>query len=65
MTAHLRSTGALLAAGLSFCFGLAWASDVACALGAPRGTDRVTIAPGMVPRGEVSLVYATWVSRCT
>jgi Kef-type K+ transport system membrane component KefB len=139
MTAHLRSTGALLAAGLSFCFGLAWASDVAglapivgafaagliledlhsarfvergerslsermepisswlvpiffvlvgmraefgalehaeawvlvgallvaavagkfaCALGAPRGTDRITIALGMVPRGEVSLVYA-------
>ncbi len=31
---------------------------LACALGAPRGTDRLTIALGMVPRGEVSLVFA-------
>ncbi len=31
---------------------------LACALGAPRGTDRVAIAFGMVPRGEVSLVFA-------
>lgn len=139
VTAHLRSTGALVAAGLSFCFVLAWASDVAglapivgafvaglileeshsarfvargerslrermepisswlvpiffvligmradfgalkdtaalglvaallvaavagkfaCAIGAPRGTDRVAIALGMLPRGEVSLVFA-------
>lgn len=139
ITAHLRSTGALVAAGLSFCFVLAWASDVAglapivgafvaglileeshsarfvargerslrermepisswlvpiffvligmraefgalreamalalvaallaaavagkfaCALGAPRGTDRVAVALGMMPRGEVSLVFA-------
>lgn len=139
MTAHLRSTGALLATGLSFCFILAWASDVVglapivgafaaglileeshserfvargerslrermepisswlvpiffvliglraefgalrdpralglvaallaaavvgklvCALGAPRKTDRVAVALGMMPRGEVSLVFA-------
>jgi Kef-type K+ transport system membrane component KefB len=137
--AHLRSAGALIAAGLSFCFILAWASDIAglapivgafaaglileeshssmfvergerslrermepisswlvpiffvligmraefgalkdaqglglcaallvaavagklaCALGAPKGTDRVAVALGMVPRGEVSLVFA-------
>jgi Kef-type K+ transport system membrane component KefB len=139
MAARLRSTGALLAAGLSFCFVLAWASDVvglapivgafaaglileeshsarfvergerslteqmapicswlvpiffvligmraefgalrdaqglilvaalliaavagkfACALGAPRETDRLAIAFGMMPRGEVTLVFA-------
>jgi len=31
---------------------------LACALGAPRGSDRLAIAFGMVPRGEVSLVFA-------
>jgi Kef-type K+ transport system membrane component KefB len=31
---------------------------LACALGAPRGTDRLAVAFGMVPRGEVSLVFA-------
>jgi Kef-type K+ transport system membrane component KefB len=30
-----------------------------CALGAPRGTDRVAVALGMMPRGEVSLVFAS------
>ena len=138
-TARLRTGGALLAVGLSFCFVLAWASDViglapivgafaaglileeshsaafvgrgerslreliepisswlvpiffvlmgmradfralgdpatillvgalvaaavagklACAPVAPRGADRVAIALGMMPRGEVSLVFA-------
>ncbi len=139
VSAHLRSSGALLATGLAFCFVLAWASDLmglapivgafaaglvleeshsarfvergetslreridpisswlvpiffvlvgmradlgalpdpralllvcalllaavagklACALGAPRGTDRVAVALGMMPRGEVSLAFA-------
>ena len=138
-TARLRTDGALLAAGLSFCFVLAWASDVmglapivgafaagliledshsshfvqrgegplrermepiaswlvpiffvlvgvradlhaliegttlrlvivltlaaiagklACATAVPKGADRLTIAAGMIPRGEVSLVFA-------
>ena len=138
-TARLRTGGALLALGLSFCFVLAWASDLmglapivgafaaglileeshsarfvgrgerslseqmepisswlvpiffvlmgmradlralgdpptlllvvalvaaavagkfACAAGAPRGADRVAVALGMMPRGEVSLVFA-------
>jgi Kef-type K+ transport system membrane component KefB len=32
---------------------------LACALGAPRGSNRFAIALGMVSRGEVSLVFAT------
>jgi Kef-type K+ transport system membrane component KefB len=32
---------------------------LACALGAPRGSDRLAIAIGMMPRGEVSLVFAS------
>jgi Kef-type K+ transport system membrane component KefB len=35
------------------------AGKLACALGAPRGTDRLAIALGMIPRGEVSLVFAS------
>jgi Kef-type K+ transport system membrane component KefB len=139
LTSRLRSEGALVAAGLSFCFVLAWASNaiglapivgaftaglvldeshsaqfvargerslsdrmepisswlvpiffvlmgmradlralanggtllltlvlavaailgkMLCAVGAPRGSDRVTVALGMIPRGEVSLVFA-------
>jgi Kef-type K+ transport system membrane component KefB len=139
-SAHLRTDGALLAAGLSFCFVVAWASDLAglapivgafaaglileeshsrefvergerslrermepisswlvpiffvlvgmradfgalrhpatwclvialvlaavlgklaCAVGAPAGTDRIAIAFAMIPRGEVSLVFAS------
>jgi Na+:H+ antiporter len=139
-SARLRTDGALIAAGLSFCFILAWASDLvglapivgafaaglileeshsakfvergepslrermepisswvvpiffvlmgmradfgalrhpatlllalalavaavvgklACALGAPPGVDRVAIALAMMPRGEVSLVFAS------
>ena len=30
-----------------------------CAAGAPRGADRLTVALGMLPRGEVSLVFAS------
>lgn len=140
LTARLRGGGALVATGLSFCFVLAWASDLvglspivgaftaglileeshsarfvergepslsdrmepisawlvpiffvlvgaradvramghggvlllagalllaavlgklACALGAPRGSDRLAVAIGMMPRGEVSLVFAS------
>jgi Kef-type K+ transport system membrane component KefB len=32
---------------------------LACGLGAPRGSDRLAIAIGMMPRGEVSLVFAS------
>jgi Kef-type K+ transport system membrane component KefB len=32
---------------------------LACALGAPRGSKRLAIAVGMIPRGEVSLVFAS------
>jgi Kef-type K+ transport system membrane component KefB len=140
LTARLRTGGALLATGLSFCFVMAWASNaiglapivgaftaglilddshsrrfvergeaslssriepisswlvpiffvlmgmrsdlsavlhlrtlllvvlllvaavvgkLACALGAPRGSDRLAVALGMIPRGEVSLVFAS------
>ena len=139
-SAKLRTDGALVAAGLSFCFVLAWASDIAglapivgafaagliledshsarfvlrgerslrermepitswlvpiffvlvgmradfgalrhpasvalvaalmlaavggklaCAAGAPAGTDRIEVALAMIPRGEVSLVFAS------
>jgi len=140
LTARLRTSGALLATGLSFCFVLAWAANaiglapivgaftagliledshsarfvergeaslssriepisswlvpiffvlmgmradlravlhprtlvlvvlvtvaavvgkLACALGAPRGSRRLAVAMGMMPRGEVSLVFAS------
>ncbi|HEY8087616.1 MAG TPA: cation:proton antiporter [Polyangiaceae bacterium] len=32
---------------------------LACAAGAQRGSDRIAIALGMLPRGEVSLVFAS------
>jgi Kef-type K+ transport system membrane component KefB len=32
---------------------------LACALGAPRGVDRLAIALAMMPRGEVTLVFAS------
>jgi len=35
------------------------AGKMACAAGAPRGSDRLTVALGMLPRGEVSLVFAS------
>jgi Kef-type K+ transport system membrane component KefB len=31
---------------------------LACALGAPSGSNRLAVALGMIPRGEVSLVFA-------
>jgi Kef-type K+ transport system membrane component KefB len=31
---------------------------LACALGAGRGTNRIAVAVGMVPRGEVGLIFA-------
>jgi Kef-type K+ transport system membrane component KefB len=34
------------------------AGKMACALGAQKGTDRLAVALGMLPRGEVSLVFA-------
>jgi Kef-type K+ transport system membrane component KefB len=49
--------GALLLAG-----GLAIAAilgKIACAAAAGRGVDRWAVALGMIPRGEVQLVYAT------
>ena len=35
------------------------AGKLACALGAPAGTDRLEVAFAMIPRGEVSLVFAS------
>jgi Kef-type K+ transport system membrane component KefB len=46
----LLLVGALAAAAI--------VGKLACALGAPGGTDRIAVAFGMVPRGEVSLVFA-------
>jgi Kef-type K+ transport system membrane component KefB len=46
----LLLTGGLAAAAI--------AGKMACALGVPRGADRLAVALGMVPRGEVSLVFA-------
>jgi Kef-type K+ transport system membrane component KefB len=60
MRADFRALGdphALLLAGA-----LAAAAVVGkllCAAGAPRGTDRMAVAFGMLPRGEVSLVFAS------
>jgi Kef-type K+ transport system membrane component KefB len=34
------------------------AGKMLCAAGVPRGTDRLAVAFGMLPRGEVSLVFA-------
>ena len=36
----------------------ACAGKLVCALGAPKGVDRLAVAMGMLPRGEVSLVFA-------
>jgi Kef-type K+ transport system membrane component KefB len=47
----LLLTGALLVAAV--------VGKLTCALGAPRGSDRLAIAIGMMPRGEVSLVFAS------
>lgn len=60
MRADLRAMGSggalLLAVAL---LAAAVLGKLACALGAPRGTDRLSIALGMMPRGEVSLVFAS------
>lgn len=62
MRADLRAMGGggggalLLAAALLVAAVL---GKLACALGAPRSTDRFAIALGMMPRGEVSLVFAS------
>jgi Kef-type K+ transport system membrane component KefB len=45
-----------LAGGLT---GAAVAGKLLCGLGASRGTNRLVIALGMVPRGEVTLIYAS------
>ena len=35
------------------------AGKLACAIGASRGTNRLAVAFGMIPRGEVTLIYAS------
>ncbi len=50
------------ASALALALGLTLAAvlgKLACALGAARGSNRLTIAFGMMPRGEVSLVFAS------
>jgi Kef-type K+ transport system membrane component KefB len=37
----------------------AFVGKLACALGASGGVDRMTVAFGMAPRGEVTLIYAS------
>jgi Kef-type K+ transport system membrane component KefB len=46
----------LLAFGLTFA---AIVGKLACGLGTPRGVDRLTVAFGMMPRGEVTLIFAS------
>lgn len=41
-------------------FGAACVGKLVCALGAQRGVDRLAVAMGMLPRGEVSLVFANF-----
>jgi Kef-type K+ transport system membrane component KefB len=53
----LLHPGALL---LALCLGVAAiAGKLACGLAVGRGIDRWSVALGMIPRGEVQLVYAT------
>ena len=50
------------AATLGLVFALVIAAilgKLACAVGAPSGMDRVAVAFAMIPRGEVSLVFAS------
>jgi len=47
----LRVAGALLVVGI--------AGKVAAALGVSRGVDRLLVGLGMIPRGEVGLIFAT------
>jgi Na+:H+ antiporter len=49
--AKLETRGALLAAGLCFCFVLSWAATTI-------GLAALVVALGMLPRGEVTLVFA-------
>jgi Kef-type K+ transport system membrane component KefB len=59
MRADLRALGDPAALALVGALSVAAiAGKLACALGAPKGADRLAIALGMVPRGEVSLVFA-------
>src|SRR5262249_12955002 len=49
-------------ASIALALGLTLAAvlgKLACALGAPRGSNRLAVAFGMMPRGEVSLVFAS------
>jgi Kef-type K+ transport system membrane component KefB len=59
MHAHLSALGSpstlIRVAAL---FTAAVLGKLACALGTSRGVDRLTVAAGMLPRGEVSLVFA-------
>jgi Kef-type K+ transport system membrane component KefB len=52
--AHVRTLALVGALALAAIVG-----KLACALGAPRGSGRLAIAFGMMPRGEVSLVFAS------
>jgi len=56
---HVGSVGTpaalAFAAILTAC---ALAGKAACALGVSRGTNRLAIAIGMIPRGEVGLIFA-------
>lgn len=59
MRADLRALahgGTLLLTGVLVVAAIA--GKMLCAAGAPRGSDRVTVALGIIPRGEVSLVFA-------
>ncbi len=56
LTTFARPGVLLLAGGLTLA---AVIGKMACALAVGRGVDRWAVAFGMVPRGEVQLVYAT------
>ncbi len=51
-----RAETLLLAAALT---AAAIVGKLACALGAARGVDRLAVALGMMPRGEVTLIFAS------
>jgi Kef-type K+ transport system membrane component KefB len=56
LTALFHPRVLLLAGGLSVA---AIVGKLACAVAVGRGVDRWAVALGMIPRGEVQLVYAT------
>ena len=60
LAGRLRGRGVLLATALVFCFVLAAiAGEQACALGGlGAALDRLSIGLGMIPRGEVGLIFA-------